>query len=159
MTRIRKDGQPDGRAKNGGHNKWIPTEREIGIIQGCAAAGTPIEDVCEVLGNIDRNTWIRMLERQPEIAALYKNGQALAHTRVGRTLYKRATDEKNPDITAAIYYTKARMGWRDRDKETTTNNILVVNGSNYAEIRRAAEQYRQELASGTVPTVDAEEEN
>ena len=116
----------DGRANNGGHNKWVPDERQIGIIQGCAAAGTPIEDICCLLDGISYDTWRRVLERQPEIAAIYKNGEAHAHTRVGRTLYKRATDPDKPDITAAIYYTKARMGWREKQEVDVNHHYKPI---------------------------------
>ena len=154
MAKLRKDGKHDKREANGGQNKWVPTPEQIGIIKGCAAAGTPVEDICQLLDGIAFTTWQAILERQPEIAAIYKTGQTVAHTRVGRTLYKRATDDVKPDITAAIYYTKARMGWRDRDADVVNNNVLVVSKENYAEIRKAAEQYSLEQATSNEPDDD-----
>lgn len=137
----------DGRANNGGHNKFVPTEEQIGIIKGCAAAGTPIEDVCELLDGIDRKTWMALLQRDPEIASHYKNGQAMAHMRVGRTLYQRATDTEKPDITAAIYYTKARMGWREKQELDVNVNYkpIVITRMDGSTIELSKQKKQQQI--------------
>lgn len=46
-------------------------------------------------------------------------GTRQANARVAQSLFKKATGEGSQSVTAAIWWTKARMGWRGESVEVT----------------------------------------
>jgi hypothetical protein len=100
------------KSKCGGHNKWEPTDKELRSIEKLVAVGLPVEMICDLLG-ITPRTWYTHVARDPEFSLVVKRAKATAITNVASTLYQKATDPNNPNVTAAIFYLKTQAGWRD----------------------------------------------
>jgi hypothetical protein len=68
--------------------------------------GIPRETIARIMG-------ISAQRLRVEFANELVKGSTLANYAVARSLFEMATRDRVP--AAAIYWTKARMGWRDRD--------------------------------------------
>lgn len=99
-----------------------PTPKERRHVEAMAGYGVPQEDIAKVVG-IDAKT-LRLHYRE-EI----DTGAIKANTQVAQTLFKQATEG---NTSAAIFWLKARAGWRDRvdvtsGDEPITKFIVGVN--------------------------------
>lgn len=90
----------------GGH-RFKPTEEQRNLVAMAAAVGLPHEDIAELL-RVSRNSLEKHFSEELSLGTLH------ASLRVGNNLFKIATaDPPLPGtVTAAIWWTKARMGWR-----------------------------------------------
>ena len=87
--------------------KFDPTPEQRKMVHSMCGYGVPQDDIAIVLG-IDPKT-LRLHFRQE-----LDTGVIHANARVAETLYRQATDKKNPSIPAAIFWLKARAGWREK---------------------------------------------
>jgi len=92
-----------GARKDSGRKPYIPTEKDRGMVKAMTACGISTEEIGQVLGVCER-TVRRKFPR--ELAT----GHIEANARVAKSLYDQAVAG---NVTAAIFWAKARMGWRD----------------------------------------------
>jgi hypothetical protein len=104
---------PDTPAKDvvkkgpGGRPRHVPTDQLRALCQLSLAAGATLEDTARIM-KIGLDVLHR--EYKDEIA----DGGATANLKVAGALFKMASDPNHPKCaTAAIWWTKARMGWKD----------------------------------------------
>ena len=80
-----------------------PTPEERGIVEAMAGYGVPHEGIALVIGCHPETLRVHF-------RAELDLGVTKANTKVAGALYKMATEG---NVAAAIYWTKARMGWRE----------------------------------------------
>ena len=85
-----------------------PTDDERKLVEQMSAVGIPQESICLVVRNgIDDKTLRKHFRRELDTAA------TKANAKIGGTLFNRAM---GGDTTAAIWWTKSRMGWSETHK-------------------------------------------
>jgi hypothetical protein len=88
-----------------GNPAHAPTDAQRSMVKAMSAYGIPQEQIARVIG-IHRET----------LAIHYRDeldlGVIEANAKVAETLFRQATKEGN--TTAAIWWTKSRMGWREK---------------------------------------------
>lgn len=90
-----------------------PTEETIKQVTQYAAVGISHDDIARVVG-IDADTLKKHYRKELDTAATKANGA------VGGALYNKCM---SGDTVALIWWTKARMGWREQRDDAT-----VING-------------------------------
>src|SRR5664279_4929788 len=85
-------------------NPHTPTDDQRKTVKAMVGYGITLEDISTVIG-IDRKTL--SLRYAAEIAT----GAIEANAQVAQSLFKQAT--KGGNMTAAIWWTKTRMGWKE----------------------------------------------
>lgn len=97
-----------GRAKpvGSGRKAWAPSDDERKTIMGMISVGCTRQQVAKHLGITD-DTLIKHLGDELDRA------EVNAIATVAKTLYQKAT---NGDLGAAIFYLKARAGWRENER-------------------------------------------
>ena len=123
--KSRQQKKEDGRKNNGGRREgsgrpaFEPTEQDRKQVQAMAGCGLPIEQIAVLIGSngICPETLVKHFEREIAI------GRARASLNVGKTLYEKAM---NGDITAAIWWSKTQMGWREHKEPpaVTAENVI-----------------------------------
>lgn len=96
---IREKGKP-------GTKPMVFTAAERQQVQNMAGFGVPQRDIATIL-NIDVDTLVKHFRRELDL------GVAKANSEVGQTLHQQAL---NGNTAAAIFWSKARMGWRETVK-------------------------------------------
>lgn len=91
-----------------GRPSFVPTDRDRKQVRTLAAMGLMAEEIARVIGVTDKTLQKHFKE---ELAV----GPAEATANVAQALYKQAVDPLKPNVTAAIFWLKARAGWRDND--------------------------------------------
>lgn len=92
-----------------------PTDDERKLVEQMSAVGIPHESIALIVRDgIDDKTLRKHFRRELDTAAIKANAK------VGGTLFNKAMAG---DTTAAIWWSKTRMGW----KETTVNENLNFN--------------------------------
>ena len=83
------------------------------------------EDIAGYFG-IFKNTFYKILERQPEAIEAFFKGKSHAVNTVSEALYRKAIGETDiGDTTAATFYLKAFAGWKDANIHDVTLNTVV----------------------------------
>ena len=93
--------------KGAGQPPFEPTEQQRQLVEQMTAVGIPQESIARVI-KIDSKTLRKHFRDELDTAA------AKANTKVGGMLFNKAI---NGDTSAAIWWSKSRMGW----KETSVN--------------------------------------
>lgn len=86
------------------HEPTADTRRQV---RELAAFGLTNKQIGSVM-NISGPTVSKHYEDELE------QGKSVAIAQVARTLFKEATKNEKPNITAAIFYLKSQAGWNDR---------------------------------------------
>lgn len=102
-----------------GRPAFVPTDEERNTVENLAALGVPQEDMVRVIrrpkGRAKILAAISVDTLKAHFAEELNLGALKANAKVGRSIYDRAIDPKHPQgLTAAIWWTKNRMGWTDR---------------------------------------------
>ena len=105
--------------QGGGRKQKTLTKEQI-IEVGALSAVLSQEQIADYF-EIARNTFLAIMDRQPEVSEQYKKGKARAIGKVAQGLIKQAN---NGNTTAAIFYLKTQAGW----KETITQEVTGANG-------------------------------
>ena len=85
-----------------------PTEEERRFVGQMSAVGIPQESIALVIRKgIDEKTLRKHFRRELDTAAIKANAK------IGGTLYNKAI---NGDTTAAIWWSKTRMGWKEKSE-------------------------------------------
>ena len=88
------------------------TEERRKYVRSLAAYGTPQEQIARVL-DIDSKTLRLHYRDELDLAVIEANAK------VAETLFRQATREGN--TTAAIWWTKSRMGWKEKQEIAHTD--------------------------------------
>ena len=94
-----------------------PTNEQRKLVRAMASVGVPEKDISTVL-EIDPKTLRKHYRTELDAAHIEAN------TKVAQSLFEKATGDGPASVTAAIWWTKARMGW----KETSVNEHGGVAG-------------------------------
>lgn len=86
--------------------KFKPTPEERKQVEAMAGYGVPHEQIAVLIGEdgIDADTLKKHFKSE------LMQGKAKANAKVGQTLFQKAT---SGDTTAAIWWSKTQMGWKD----------------------------------------------
>ena len=108
--------------------EWHPTEDQRLIARTMAGYGVPHSDIARVLG-ITENTLRKRCQDDLHL------GMAQANAKVAQTLFQLATRDPaqatSANVTAAIFWAKTRMGWKDRisvEQLDEHGNAVTPNG-------------------------------
>ena len=85
---------------------YKPTPEQRAQVESLAAYGTPQETIASVL-KIDPKTLRKHFRDELDNAA------PKANAAVAQSLYKKATGDGPQAVTAAIFWAKCRMGWKE----------------------------------------------
>jgi hypothetical protein len=88
-----------------GRPSFTPTDRDRGQVKTMGAMGIPDYDIAKVIG-------VSVPTLRKYFRSELDTGHIEANAKVAQSLFKQATGEK-PNVTAAIFWLKARAGWRD----------------------------------------------
>ena len=106
---IKKRGSPrpnNGGAREGaGRKPFAPTDSERKQVEALSGYGLPIEHIAVLIRDGINVDTLRKYFAQELIS-----GKAKANGRVGKTLFQKVM---SGDTTAAIWWTKTQMGWRE----------------------------------------------
>ena len=84
---------------------FVPTDEERKQVEAMAGYGVPHDNIAALVrGGIDSDTLKKHFKQQ------LMQGKAKANAKVGQTLFQKATAG---DTTAAIWWSKTQIGWKD----------------------------------------------
>jgi hypothetical protein len=116
----------DGEVRRGpGQPQHQPTDKSRSTVKAMSAYGVPQEQVARVL-DIDSKT-LRLHYRNELDLGLIE-----ANTQIARTLFQQAV---GGNIGALIWWTKSRMGWREKHDVEYSGTITVASALNAATER------------------------
>lgn len=104
----------------GGRPPHVPTDAQRATVKAMSAYGIPQHDIARVIGIHDES--LRKHYRDE-----LDLGVIEANAKIAETLFRQATKEGN--TTAAIWWTKSRMGWKEKTEVAHTDavgNSLVL---------------------------------
>lgn len=112
--------------KVGGRPPHEPTEKTRAKVKALSAYGTPQADIARAL-DIHRETLTKYYRDELDLGVIEANAK------VAETLFNQAVRDGN--TTAAIWWTKSRMGWKEKqDLEHSGGiNLNVVTGIDRGE--------------------------
>ena len=96
--------------KKHGRPRWEPNEYERAQIEGWVRVGCTYKMIAEQL-MIDEATFVRALNRDPDLFACVRKAQADGGNKVLQTGYTMATSGKNPFMTT--FWLKCKLGWKE----------------------------------------------
>ncbi|MCK5445216.1 MAG: hypothetical protein KAI73_06295 [Rhodospirillaceae bacterium] len=102
-------------AKKPGQPAFKPTEEQHKIVEQMAAVGIPHEGIAAVIGIDDKTL-------RKHFRATLDTASVKANAKIGGTLYNKAV---GGDTTAAIWWSKARMGWKEKHDVDTTFRVEI----------------------------------
>lgn len=104
-----------------GRPEWEPTQEDRFRAETLSGYGIPHKMIALLIG-VSTPTLRKHLGDALEL------GEAKATSQVAQTLYMRAT--KQNDLGAAIFWLKARAGWREKhpEDEGTDKNVTITGG-------------------------------
>lgn len=82
------------------------------------------EQIAAILG-ISADTFRRIMRQNESVSMAYKRGRASKVGLVADSLFRMATNEKNPNVIAALFYLKARGGWCEAQPEQASQTINI----------------------------------
>ena len=91
-----------------------PTDATRELVKSLSGFGVPQDDICTVL-DISKVTLHKHYRRECDL------GFADANARVGESLFNQAMDG---NVAAAIFWMKARAGWREKHEVALTGLTL-----------------------------------
>lgn len=123
MSDIKRTGRPSHQ----------PTDKDRKMVEAMVSYGIQQHAICAIL-DIDTKTLRKHYER--EIATATSKANSL----VAQTLFRKATDPSltSPSVTAAMFWMRARAGWRTSDPAPTSEVVPEIVGKK-AQIAAAAE--------------------
>jgi hypothetical protein len=92
--------------KGGPGNAFAPTDAQRSQVEAMAAYGIPQADIARVL-EISVPTLVTHFREEID------TGATKANAKVAQSLFKKATGDGPQAVTAAIFWAKTRMGWRE----------------------------------------------
>jgi|TARA_R110000824_G_scaffold87622_1_gene215960 hypothetical protein len=95
-----------------GRPPFVPTDEERKQVGQMVAVGIPQEQIAMVIRDgIDADTLFKHFKKE------IRESKILANTKVGGTLFNKVM---NGDTTAAIFWAKTQMGWKETNVQEST---------------------------------------
>ena len=113
---------PKKRGRPVGRGGYVPTEQERMLVERMASLAIPVHDMVLLLPSpqtgkkkpIDHISVMTLYKHYPEEL---KKGSLRSHVQVLNAFYKSCVGDPatgvQPNVTAQIWYTKTRLGWRE----------------------------------------------
>jgi len=121
---------------------YCATEEQRRLVKAMAGYGVPHEGIAVML-EIDPKTLRRHYRRELD------RGSVEATAKVAQSLFQMATVDKN--VAAAIFWMKARAGWREKHEvQLTTRPLQELTD---AELERIILQYQDDEADEATPAL------
>lgn len=117
-----------------------PTDEQRRTVRAMAGYGMPHIDIATFL-DIDAKTLRKHFSRELEL------GSIEATTKVAQSLFRMATEGKN--VAAAIFWMKARAGWREKQPEALAAEDTPLDELTDAELEAIIRSSRK---TGTLPS-------
>ena len=115
MTETTK--KPHGGKRDGaGRKPHEPTETQRKQVEALSGYGIPMEQIGALVGCDAKTLALRYADE-------LERGRAMANSSVAKTLFEKATKDK--DTTALIWWTKARMGWSEK-QQVEVSGVLNI---------------------------------
>ncbi len=90
-----------------GRKRHAPTSESRKTAESASGLGLPQAQICSLIGDIDEKTLRKHYRKE------LSDGKAKANGQVVKSLYSSAT---SGDTTAAIWWTKTQLGWKDTSR-------------------------------------------
>jgi len=103
----------------GGMPRFVPTDEQRNVVERAAGFGLPQVYICQLIVSERTGKPISLETLESAFRAELDRGMALAHYQVANALYEQAV---GGNVTAAIWWTKAHMGWSEK---TTSHENLI----------------------------------
>lgn len=133
-SRYVKKGGNGGARPGAGAKGYTFTDIERAQVEKMAGLGVPLHQIGSLIREgIDKDTVIKHFRKELD------NGKAKINSKIGLSLYQQAMAG---NTSAAIWWTKSQMGWRDQSRIDITSNGQTIGSSNdmvLAAIKRFAE--------------------
>ncbi len=98
--------------------RLVPTDDERRQVAAMAGYGVPFAMIASLIqGGIDEDTLNKHFKDE------LTQGKARACAKVGQSLFQKCMDG---DTTAAIWWTKTQMGWKDTSRDTDGSDQRVT---------------------------------
>lgn len=104
------------------NNKFIPTDEQRKTVKKMAGVGIPVDEICECIINPNTSNPISKQTMYDNFRAELKIGMTEANTSVAHSLHQQAV---NGNVTAGIWWTKARMGWSEKKQHELEGRINI----------------------------------
>lgn len=111
-------------ARSRGTVTITPTGRAL--IEAMAAQGNDQRTIARALG-IGQSTLVRCKERDEAVKDAWADGHALLADELTHILLGHARGDGKASVIAAIYLTKARLGWTDQPQSEERAPNVVIN--------------------------------
>lgn len=85
-----------------------PDARSRSQVKTLVSMGASHDDICRVIG-VSKPTMYKYYREELDAGAIEANAT------VAQSLFQQATNKDKPNVVAAIFWLKARAGWRDAD--------------------------------------------
>jgi hypothetical protein len=109
------------RAGSGKTAPYTVTPAGLKVIEAMAAEGQDQATIARKLG-LHRKTLMDIVKRCPDVEEVMASGKALLADELTHHLL---TAARKGNVVAAIYLTKARLGWVEGDRPETRPNIII----------------------------------
>ncbi len=132
--------------RTAGRPPFEPTPEQRKKVLMLAGVGVRTDDIALMIENpttgkhIEKNTLLRHFSRELEL------GAPIANSMVAQSLYKKALGDGPQAVTAGIWYSKCRMGWRGDHVQI---DVDVKSGVLVAPANRSPEEWIAEAAART----------
>ena len=103
----------DDEKRQPGRKPHVPTDEQRNTARLLSGIGLPQDDIAVMLG-ISKPTLHKHYREELD------KGLAEANAKIAQTLFKQAT---GGNVAAAIFWAKARMGWREKQEVEHTGNV------------------------------------
>ena len=139
--------------KSAGRPPFEPTAEDRKRVEALAGYGFRQEEICLVIFNPTTGEPIGEKTLRRRFVAELRTGGLKANALVAESLFKRATaskaDSRPGDAACAIWWTKIRMGWKERTvvEVETKSGVLVSPAAMTPAEWIAAAQARADLAT------------
>jgi len=102
-----------------GRPRFEPTDGDRERVKKMAGFGLTQSQMASVIINPSTEKHIDRETLQDVFPTELKTGAVVANEKVAMSLYEKATGKGSQSVTAAIWWTKVRMGWRGESLELT----------------------------------------
>jgi hypothetical protein len=119
---------------------FTPTDEQRRSVLTMTGFGILHAEIATML-RIDKKTLYKHFRRELD------TGMTEANVRVAQSLYTNAT--KHMNVTAQIWWTKTRMGWKAAEESEHGGNVIIVTG-----VRREIEHEPPTITTGVQRTIE-----
>ncbi|MEO5326965.1 MAG: hypothetical protein H7829_01845 [Magnetococcus sp. THC-1_WYH] len=103
-----------GARKGAGRKPFKAKKTERELVARLIGLGVPVEQIGSLVGDGISETTLRN-----HFSSEILKGQALANSKIAESLFEQAM---SGNVTAQIWWTKARMGWREQPQQVEVSN-------------------------------------